>query len=394
VPRDSKRLPESLFESAYATYEAHDHDTALDLLDQLQAHFKTSPYSDEASILRGYVSLGRCEFEKADQFFVKFEQGFSPLVAELDRLLANPVRRRHLYDQLLAAERGVPAESKTHDTLLALLKVDPDFYRLHDQLRKLDAESSRAGRVADELDATRARVSGSGAPRAVDASEEQADWRRRSEEQEPAEAQLRRDVELANLLSRTLADELDALRAAGVKGAQLNEIERALSQAGSKLERIEEKAARLRAAARAKEKGGGSGASAKPQNSLAAALSEDTAAARALPERVQAVREQVALAADARAERALRALRERLYGMLRRARIGRIDAVMGSKRRIELQIESLAAGRFPPELRDPLRVQGLLNDDEEYWPFEGEDWPDEYEERYGRGDQASAERAE
>jgi hypothetical protein len=65
---------------------------------------------------------------------------------------------------------------------------------------------------------------------------------------------------------------------------------------------------------------------------------------------------------------------------------------MASKRRIEQQIESLAAGRFPAELRDPLLVQGLLNDDEEYWPYQGEDWPDEYEERYGEdnGGQDSA----
>ena len=42
------------------------------------------------------------------------------------------------------------------------------------------------------------------------------------------------------------------------------------------------------------------------------------------------------------------------------------------------EIEGLAAGRFPPELRDPLLIQGLLSDDEEYWPFEGDDWPDEY----------------
>ena len=55
---------------------------------------------------------------------------------------------------------------------------------------------------------------------------------------------------------------------------------------------------------------------------------------------------------------------------------------MGSKRQVELQIESLAAGRFPAELVDPLRMQSLLRDDEEYWPFEGEDWPDEFEERY------------
>lgn len=63
---------------------------------------------------------------------------------------------------------------------------------------------------------------------------------------------------------------------------------------------------------------------------------------------------------------------------MRRARIGRIDAIMGSKRRIEIQIESLAAGRFPAELQDALRMQGLLREDEEYWPFEGEYWADEF----------------
>jgi TolA-binding protein len=380
VPRDSKRLPDSWFEAAYATYEGQDHDTALDLLDQLQAQYPRSPYSDEAAILRGYVSLGRCEFEKADQYFVRFEHGFAPLVSELDRLIANSVRRKHLYDELLAAERGVPAETKSHETILALLKVDPEFYRLHEQLRKLDAEAGRNGRLTDELEATRARVTGSDSPRALTLEE--------SDEGDPSE-QLSRDVELAAQLSRTLADELDSLRAAGAKPAQLAEIERALADAGRKLDQIEERAARLRASARAKA-GTGASPNAKPAAGLAATLDEDAKASRALPERVQAVREQVATAADASAERALKALRDRLYGMLRRARIGRIDAVMGSKRRIELQIESLAAGRFPPELRDPLRVQGLLDDDEEYWPFEGEDWPDEYQERYGKDETADA----
>jgi len=34
-------------------------------------------------------------------------------------------------------------------------------------------------------------------------------------------------------------------------------------------------------------------------------------------------------------------------------------------------------------------VQGFLSDDEEYWPFEGEDWSDEYLEHYG-ADRAGA----
>jgi len=74
-------------------------------------------------------------------------------------------------------------------------------------------------------------------------------------------------------------------------------------------------------------------------------------------------------------------LRARLEKELRRARIGRIDAVMGKKRKLELEIESLAAGRFPAELARSKRRPALLSDDEEYWPYEGEDWPDEFEER-------------
>jgi hypothetical protein len=95
------------------------------------------------------------------------------------------------------------------------------------------------------------------------------------------------------------------------------------------------------------------------------------------------LRPRLLAAANQRALAELSALGERLSGFLRRARIGRIDAVMGSKRQTEIQIESLAAGRFPPELQNPLLTQGFLKDDEEYWPFEGEDWPDEYIERYG-----------
>ena len=112
-------------------------------------------------------------------------------------------------------------------------------------------------------------------------------------------------------------------------------------------------------------------------------LARDASEAGRFERRVLEVRPELLRSANQRAHAELGALHERLGGFLRRARIGRIDAVMGSKRRVEAQVESLAAGRFPAELRDPLLIQGFLADDEEYWPFEGEDWPDEYLERYG-----------
>jgi hypothetical protein len=76
---------------------------------------------------------------------------------------------------------------------------------------------------------------------------------------------------------------------------------------------------------------------------------------------------------------ALAGVRARLEDQLRRARLGKIDAVVGQKRKLEKQIEDLAAGRFPPEMFGKLHIEGLIRDDEEYWPPEPEIWLDEYE---------------
>jgi hypothetical protein len=117
-------------------------------------------------------------------------------------------------------------------------------------------------------------------------------------------------------------------------------------------------------------------------------LALDVARTSRLPAQVEEMRARLRDRADQLASAALDQLATRLSRWLSQARIGRVDAVMGSKRRIEKQIESLAAGRMPRELQDPLRTHGLLADDEEYWPFEGEDWPDEHEERYPARDGA------
>ena len=188
---------------------------------------------------------------------------------------------------------------------------------------------------------------------------------------------LQRDLDMARMHVRALGEQLDALRAVGEQGKPVAEHERALGAIAERLHALEQRAFMLRARAR-----GPAGGGARSGKAVAVLLADDVQRMRALPARVAAVRQKLVAMASARAELALGELRERLNTLVRRARIGRIDAVMGSKRRVELQIESLAAGRFPAELHDPLRVQGLLDDDEEYWPFEGEDWPDEYEERY------------
>ena len=377
VPRDSRRLADGLFEGAWASYEAEAHDVSLDLLDQLDAHFPSSSHADEAAVLRGYVALGRCDFETADVQFQRFLKVYQPLLGEVTRALGNPTRRRALDDVWRAASRGGHAGTPSQRRLLSLLKEDPELERMRVQLAQLDTEAARGGRVADELEAVLARVQGIDKPRPLAVPIDDAAGAAGGPEA------LSRDLELARQLATGLAGELDALRAAGVAQKQLQPLERELATLSRRLEESEHEASWLGPSATP-------AAEAKAENAaVAGALGRDAAAARGLPARVHEVREQLARVIDARVETALSELRARIEGMLQRARIGRIDAVMGSKRRIELQIESLAAGRFPPELRDPLLTQGLLADDEEYWPFEGEDWPDEYEERYG-DDEASA----
>lgn len=374
VPADSDRVSEALFEAAWAMYEGHDADTAVDLLDQLGARFPGSPYVLEASLLRGYVHLDRCEFEEADRLFVRFAEVFEPLRDEVERILASDARRESLFEELLAIEAAPPTPPPAEGTtqaapdlrtmLLGLLRVDPTFFRLYSDVRTLDAESARAARVSDELGAIAVRMHGTDAP---EEAVVQAD-------SEPDQiAALDRDLATARQALRALTEQLDAMRRAGAAADRIAPIEATLGQLGAREHALE-------VSLREAQAGMAAYTNATTGTDIDALLTHDRAFTSRFPSRAADVRGRMVTAANAAAIRALEELRDRLGGSLRRARIGRIDAVMGSKRRIEIQIESLAAGRFPAELMDPLRIQGLLRDDEEYWPFEGEYWRDEYEE--------------
>ncbi|MEM1414908.1 MAG: hypothetical protein AAGH15_08405 [Myxococcota bacterium] len=362
VPNDSERVAEALFESAYAMYEGDEPDTALDLLDQLEARFPASPFVAEAALLRGYVHLARCEFGDADALFQSFQRVYAPLAERLDLVLASEDRQRALYDTLLREERrqaeedtaGGDASTERLETvdglLLTLLRVDPGFYGLHSRIRTLDAEAARSGRLATDLRGLRARLGSDEAPAAAARREA---WLSQRQEVE-------RIAQRARALLGGLTRQLDALRDGGADPEQLRSLEEAVNAHAQRLRALE--ATLRRAAPDAPEE-------AAAGEGVRALLAADARAARTFPRRVAALRERLVAAANDAALRSLRELRARLGAGLRRSRIGRIDAVMGSKRRIEIQIESLASGRFPTELVDPLSIQGILRDDEEYWPF-------------------------
>jgi hypothetical protein len=107
-------------------------------------------------------------------------------------------------------------------------------------------------------------------------------------------------------------------------------------------------------------------------------LAADASLASTLLVRIEAARKELAAAEAALAKDALKRVDLRLSRLLRRARLGRIEAVLGRKRALEVEIEAINNGILPQGAFDSLDAARYLQDNEEYWPFEGDDWPDEF----------------
>ncbi len=107
------------------------------------------------------------------------------------------------------------------------------------------------------------------------------------------------------------------------------------------------------------------------------AAAEGPTAERLLAESAAGVRA-LEIAEATLARDALHRLDLRLSRLLSRARLGRIESVLGRKRALEVEIEAIANGFLPHDAVDSLDAARHLKDSEEYWPFEGDDWPDEY----------------
>src|SRR5262249_54942216 len=107
-------------------------------------------------------------------------------------------------------------------------------------------------------------------------------------------------------------------------------------------------------------------------------IGKDRERSTALHADADAMREALVKAQRTAAKDALVRYDQRLSRLLRRARLGRIETVLGKKRALEVEIEALTEGVLPQGAVDSLDAARYLRDDEEYWPYEGEDWADEY----------------
>jgi hypothetical protein len=177
----------------------------------------------------------------------------------------------------------------------------------------------------------------------------------------PEERSAKLDAQLGEL--RKLVRKLEA---SGEPAAELTQIKAQLAD-------LESRARDASHAERAKVGEGGHGGGTLPD-----LVATDRQRATELYGQAESTRAELTKAQLAAAKDALVRLDRRLSRLLRRARLGRIETVLGKKRALEVEIEALSEGFLPQGAVDSLEAARYLRDDEEYWPFDGEDWADEY----------------
>jgi len=327
VPEDSERLPDALFEASWSMFQKGEYEAARAFIEQFDRAFPTSSLAPDVLLLRAMVELKSCRFDDVRAHLAELVSQYAPLEEEVARLLAEPDHRRTLYRRLLGREQL----GRAHDPLVELLKLDARFYRYVGYLNALDRESGLIPQeiaVWDELTATRAQAKSGARNEAIAARGAQA----------PEAAQLVSDAESLAMDSKNEPD-------------------------------IHADAVDLLAAARR---------AARPV-SLSGPFADEATRLQTLAQDTRKLRSQLVDATAAIAESALRDLDKRLKSLLRQARLTHIDAVIGKKKRLEIEIANLQEGRYPTDMLGRLETEGLIGDDEEYWPYEGEYWADEYD---------------
>lgn len=354
VPRDSDRLAEALYEAATTRYEKKDYEGAHDLLAELASLGIHRRYEDEALVLGAWVDLARCRFEDADKQLADFLARYEPVRDAARRISESDVSTQRLLTAVHAGTDAAGAEvgGASPDvirTIAALVRVDAGYNRISRRRRVLEREGSGLVHAMAAIgDMQRALATNSGVRPAVDEAHDDA---RRGQEAHDAIAAVERQIA-----------ELDQA------GAHANRVE------GLRRDLAELKARFAQVA------GASSVAADEVPSSadLPDLLRADAANGAALASRVASARKELTSVEIALAKDALHRLDLRLSRLLRRARLGRIESVLGRKRALEVEVEAIRLGYLPQDAVDSLDAARYLEDNEEYWPFEGDDWPDEY----------------
>ncbi|HKO50152.1 MAG TPA: hypothetical protein VJV79_20620 [Polyangiaceae bacterium] len=358
VPHDSDNLPEALYETATTRYEAKDYDGARDSIDQLKRLKLDHGYQDETYILDAYIDLATCRFPQADAKLNAFLRRYDPVRDAARQLSRDDTAIQKLVSAVRTsrdpASAGLGVSEGTARSLGALVRVDAAYGRAARRLAELDHQQSGLRRAMGDLDNARERLA---SPKSI--------------RPQASEALGQTDLDKVQQIEGQIAELKRLLREA--EGASSGKQSAELDALKKELEALQIRARAARAALPAK-----TGVIGQKGEDLAGLLAADRERASALYSEAQKLRVQVEGQEIALAKDTLVRLDRRLSRLLRRARLGRIETVLGKKRTLEIEVEALSQGLLPQTIIDSLDAARYLGDDEEYWPFEGEDWSDEY----------------
>lgn len=356
VPRDSERLAEALYEAATSRYEKKDYEGARELLDELKALNVHHRYEDEAWILDSYVDLARCKFPEADKKLVEFIRRYEPVRNTARRIANDPAGMEALVsaartgsDAGAAEIGGASADPESMRAIAALIRLDPAYGAVARERGVLEQEASGLRFATKQLDGMqKSLATNGGVLAAIDETETPAEKRADAKEQ-----------------IEGLKHQIEDLESANAPRAQVDPLK-------EQLHAIEDRMVEPSSSAIAAQGGAAGG------KDLPDLLRADSQQASELGVQVEDARRSLDQAETVLARDALRRVDLRLSRLLRRARLGRIESVLGRKRALEVEIEAINNGYLPQSAIDSLDAARYLSDREEYWPFEGDDWPDEF----------------
>ncbi len=393
VPDDSAYLPDALFEASWSMYQKRELPTARDLVKEFLKTFPTSPLWPEASLLAGYVELADCKFDDSQQWYDKLVARLSPIVDEIDKVRKDPHLRRQLFAKAVtrfheakstgeivgktkpaalappasgeAASTRTTSEREALDEVLALLRLDPKFTRLSDAITGMDELARGAPNVA------RAWQSLGGQFSEQHVAHVSTDKTAEQDQLADANALVEDLRRLAAQVGKQRAELAAAVRDGVIPADAAKDEDARLAELQTKSTAAVDKAvAAADVAAKAVE--------ASTTAGIKPLLENDLNEARRLDKVAHDLSEKLDAAGEKLAQDSIEKLYTETRRVLDKAKLGKVDAVIGQKRKLDIEVQDLAAGRFPAELIGKLWNASMIGDDEEFWPWQGEFWADEY----------------
>ncbi|HSD88029.1 MAG TPA: tetratricopeptide repeat protein [Kofleriaceae bacterium] len=378
IPDDSAYLPDALFEAAWSMYQKRELDTARDLVKEFLKNFPTSPLWPEASLLAGYIELADCQFDESQKWYDKLVEKLQPIVIQMDRVRKDPLLRRQLFaravtrfhevkqtGEVAGVKPGTEKAETPDDQILALLRLDPKFLRLDDAVVGSGELANSAPQVTRQWQNLAAQVKETKVA-AISSTKS-------LEQEQLADANAVLE-DLRRLAKQVVAQEGEIARARNEKTMPADDAKKELDRLDDVSAKLQVAIAKATAAADKAAQAAGTDASGGIRPMIQADIHE----ARRLDKASHDLAGRLAAEGEKLAQVSLDRLYDDTRKVLDKAKLGKVDAVIGQKRKLDIEVQDLAAGRFPEELIGRLWNQSMIGDDEEYWPFEGVYWADEY----------------